>query len=177
MERPRLCYTPTTGMVRRRVLAVDSHCKWLDALKERWNHLAEIVVCTEFSAARARLFETPPPDLLVTNLRLGAFNGLHLVFLAQSANLPTRCVTYGAHNNATDLALAREAQLAGAFYEASYRLQYALPSYLQSELPDRDRRDPTVEDRRRLAFRGGRRATDLTALRMSTGESNGVLGV
>jgi len=153
-------------MVRRRVLAVDSDRKWLDALKERWNHLAEIDVCTEFSVARVRLFETPPPDLLVTNLRLGPFNGLHLVFLAQSANLPTKCLTYGAHDNATNMALAREAQLAGAFYEASYRIPYALPSYLQTDLPDRDRRDPAREDRRHT-FRGGRRATDLTEVRLT----------
>ncbi len=162
------------GMVRRRVLAVDSHRKWLDALRERWSHLAEIDVCTEFSAARTRLFEQPPPELLVTNLRLGPFNGLHLVFLAQSANLPTTCLTYGAQTNPTDLALAREAQLAGAFYEASYRLPYALPAYLQSELPERDRRDPAREDRR-STFRGGRRATDISEVRLSARQD--ILGV
>jgi hypothetical protein len=160
-------------MVRRRVLAVDSHRKWLDALRERWSHVAEIELCTEFSVARTRLFEVPPPELLVTNLRLGPFNGLHLVFLAQSANLPTTCLTYGAHTNPTDLALAREAQLAGAFYEASYRLPYALPAYLQSELPERDRRDPGREDRR-STFRGGRRSTDLTEVRLAARDILGV---
>jgi len=163
-------------MVRRRVLAVDSHRKWLDALRERWSHLAAIDVCSEFSVARARLFEVPPPDLLVSNLRLGPFNGLHLVFLAQSANLPTTCLTYGGHTNPTDLALAREAQLAGAFYEASYRLPYALPAYLQSELPARDRRDPAREDRR-STFRGGRRATDLTEVRLTARQGPNLLGV
>ena len=163
-------------MLRRRVLAVDSHKKWLDALKERWNHLAEIEVCAEFPVARTRLFDVPPPELLVTNLRLGPFNGLHLVFLAQSASLPTTCLTYGTHNNPTDLALAREAQLAGAFYEASYRLPYALPSYLQSTLPERDRRDPGREDRRGT-FRGGRRATDLTEVRLSARQDQDILGV
>src|SRR5262245_66286731 len=128
------------GMARRHVLAVDSHRKWLDALRERWSHLAAIEVCTEFSAARARLFDVPPPDLLVTNLRLGPFNGLHLVFLAQSANLPTVCLTYGAQTNQTDVALAREAQLAGAFYEASLKLQQALQAYIVGELLDSDRR-------------------------------------
>ena len=163
-------------MVRRRVLAVDSHRKWLDGLKERWSHLVEVEVCTEFSIARARLFETPPPDLLVTNLRLGPFNGLHLVYLAQSANLPTICLTYGEHKNTTDVALAREAQLAGAFYEASYRLPHALPSYLQAELPERDRRDPARVDRR-ATFRGGRRATDLTEVRLNAGHGHDTLGV
>ena len=161
------------GMVRRRVLAVDSHKKWLDALRERWNHLAEIAVCTEFSIARARLFEVPPPELLVTNLRLGPFNGLHLVFLAQSASLPTICLTYGTQTNPTDVALAREAQLAGAFYEASFKLLHALPAYIQSELPDRDRRDP-VRSVRRSWLRGGRPATDVTAVRLT---AHDILGV
>ena len=144
------------GMVRRRVLAVDSHKKWLDALRERWNHLAEIA-----------------PELLVTNLRLGPFNGLHLVFLAQSASLPTICLTYGTQTNPTDVALAREAQLAGAFYEASFKLLHALPAYIQSELPDRDRRDPVRSDRR-SSFRGGRRATDVTEVRLT---AHDILGV
>src|SRR5436853_5768611 len=116
-------------MVRRRVLAVDPDPKWLDALRQRWKHDVDLDVRSDFPAARIRLFERPPPDLLVTNLRLGPFNGLHLVFLAQSSNLPTRCLTYGAHNNPTDIALAREAQLAGAFFEAAYRLPHALPAY------------------------------------------------
>jgi len=162
-----------SGMARRHVLAVDSHRKWLDALRERWSHLAAIEVCTEFSAARARLFEVPPPDLLVTNLRLGPFNGLHLVFLAQSANLPTLCLTYGAQTNPTDVALAREAQLAGAFYEASFKVVHALPAYILSELPERDRRDPMRSDRR-SSFRGGRRATDVTELRMTAHDTLGV---
>jgi DNA-binding NtrC family response regulator len=164
------------GMVRRRVLLVDSDRKWLDAVRERWSYLAQIDVCTDFAEARTRLFEAPVPELLVTNLRLGPFNGLHLVFLAQSANLPTRCLTYGAHNNITNMALAREAQSAGAFYEASYKLPHALSSYLQSELPDRDRRDPTRDDRRGT-FRGGRRATDLTEIREIARITGDALGV
>jgi len=37
----------------------------------------EIETVADFPMARARLFATPL-DLVVTNLRLGAFNGLHL---------------------------------------------------------------------------------------------------
>jgi hypothetical protein len=159
-------------MVRRRVLAVDSHKKWLDALRERWTHLAEVEVCTEFSIARARLFEVPPPDLLVTKAP-GKRGRPKLVFLAQSANLPTTCLTYGAQTNPTDVALAREAQLAGAFYEASFKLLHALPAYIQGKLPDRDRRDPMRSDRR-SSFRGGRRATDVTEVRLT---AHDILGV
>src|ERR1700720_2366972 len=38
-----------------------------------------VVACTDFVTARKRLLEDPP-DLLVTNLRLEAYNGLHLVY-------------------------------------------------------------------------------------------------
>ena len=155
-------------MLRRRVLAVDCDRKWLDALRERWSHVAEIDTCVDFPGARVRLFDTPPIDLLITNLRLGPFNGLHLVFLAQSSHLPTRCVTYGVDKNPTDMALAREAQLAGAFYEPASHLPYAMPSYVQTPLPDRDRRDVGREDRRAI-FRGGRRAADVSDVRFNEG--------
>jgi ActR/RegA family two-component response regulator len=82
--------------------------------------------CVDFPAARAKLFATSF-DLLVSNLRLGAYNGLHLVHLVRSEpGLPTRCLVYG------DRAewLAREAQRLGAFYEFSVRLPHALPAYL-----------------------------------------------
>jgi hypothetical protein len=116
--------------------------------------------CVDFPAARAKLFTTSF-DFLVSNLRLGAYNGLHLVHLVLSEpGLPTRYLVYG------DGAqwLAREAQRLGAFYEFPVRLPHALPAYLQAlldaRLPALDRRDPGVPDRRG-AFRGGRRRADV----------------
>jgi hypothetical protein len=60
--------------------------------------------------------------------------------------------------------------LAGAFYEASFKVLHALPA--QSELPDRDRlinaqRSPQLA-------RGVRRATDVTEVRLT---AHDILGV
>lgn len=119
--------------------------------------VAQLEPCADFGAARARLV-TDAPDLLVTNLRLHAYNGLHLVLLAASTS--TRCLVYAEPD---DLMLAREAQRLGAFYERLSRLPFALPAFIKAMLPERDRRDAAVLDRR-FAFRGGRRATDLSHL-------------
>lgn len=113
-------------------------------------------VCKTFRTARAILL-SDPPSLLVTNLRLHDYNGLHLVLLAPPA---TRCVVYAATD---DLLLARETQAAGAFYERQDRLPVAVQNYLTAGLPGRDRRNVAVLDRRR-AFRGGRRCTDVANL-------------
>lgn len=148
-----------------RILLVDTDKIWLDSLRVSMEHVGDVEVCEDFPSARTRLIASPP-DFLVTNVRLGAYNGLHLVMLVASANLPTRCLTYGEHGNRTDMALAREAQRAGTFYEPSYRIAHALPAYLQSALPPRDRRQLARDDRRGT-FRGGRRVTDSALLQHS----------
>jgi DNA-binding NtrC family response regulator len=116
--------------------------------------VAGVEACTEFRAARTRLL-TEPPDLLITNLRLQAYNGLHLVHL--TAGTRTRCLVYSTYD---DLVLAREVQAAGAFFEHPLRLPLVLQSYVNAALPRRDRRDLTTLERR-TAFRGGRRSSDV----------------
>jgi len=116
--------------------------------------VADVEACTEFRDARIRLLNQPP-DLLITNLRLRAYNGLHLVHLA--AGTHTRCLVYSTYD---DLVLAREVQATGAFFEHSSRLPLVLHSYVNATLPRSDRRDLTALDRR-LAFRGGRRSADV----------------
>ena len=142
----------------RRLLLVDPDRNWLNALHDAVPPAVDVEVCVDFPTARTRLL-ADPPTLLVTKLRLGAYNGVHLVVLAASEKLPTRCLTYGERGDPTDEALGRMAQEAGAFYEPLHRLPFALPAYLRSDLPARDRRDPAREDRR-VSFRGGRRITD-----------------
>jgi DNA-binding NtrC family response regulator len=117
--------------------------------------LADLDMDASFRAARTRLF-AHPYDWLVTNVRLEAYNGLHLVHLAGSARLPVRILVY---SDRPDLSLAREAQRLGAFYESRDCVDRALAAYLRGTLPQRDRREPTVRDRR-IVFRGGRRCTD-----------------
>jgi DNA-binding NarL/FixJ family response regulator len=95
-------------------------------------------------------------DFVVSNLRLGPYNGLHLVYRTVGANAPPLCIVYTAER---DRALAREVQRAGAFYETADRLPVTLPAYLRGYVRGRDRRDPEIPDRR-ITFRGGRRCWD-----------------
>jgi DNA-binding NarL/FixJ family response regulator len=114
-----------------------------------------VLALSEFAAARHELFVCRP-DVLIANLRLGAFNGIHLAYLAKINKPDTRVMIYG-HD---DRILAREVQSAGAFYERADFVRDALTAFLHASLPAGDRRTATVTDRR-LVFRGGRRTTDL----------------
>src|SRR5438552_18003326 len=75
--------------------------------------LAHVDDCEDFQTARVHVLANAY-DWLVTNLRLRAYNGLHLVHLMANAGLSTRTIVYG---DREDASLAREAQLAGAFFE------------------------------------------------------------
>jgi hypothetical protein len=125
------------------------------SLERDFGERLAFVGCRDFHCARTHLLDSPP-DILVTNLRLIDYNGLHLVLLAQAADPRTRCIV---HTDRVDLLLIREAQANGAFFEHTSRLPHALAAYLDAPLPDHDRRDPQRFDRR-AAFRGGRRAAD-----------------
>jgi hypothetical protein len=123
----------------------------------------------DFQTARNCLLKTSP-DFLISHLRLGAYNGLHLAYLASHARLETRCLLY---DEPLDVHLAFEAQLIGAFHETTSRLRFTVPAYIRAPLPERERRAAHQVDRRGL-FRGGRRATDLTFEQLS-GFSSGLL--
>ena len=135
------------------ILLVDPDVDSLRAAQNALRFMADVEVSSKFAAARARLLSSRPPDLLVTNLRLQAYNGLHLVHMADER---TRCVVY---SDCDDLVLAREVQAAGAFYERSTQLSRTLAAYVCASLPPRDRRNLTALERRQSP-RGGRRCTD-----------------
>jgi hypothetical protein len=138
----------------RDVLLVDPNVQQMVAMITQALHgVAQVEPCSGFQEARQRLL-AKPPFALVTNLRLQAYNGVHLALLA--AMTSTRCLVYA---DWLDLVLAREVQRLGAFYERSSRLLVALPAFIEGNLPGRDRRDVRVVDRRRVP-RGGRRTTD-----------------
>ena len=107
-------------------------------------------------AARSQLL-SDAPDILVTNLRLGGYNGLHLLLLATSDGGVTRSVVY---SDRPDRYLIREAQTLGGFFERTERLPHALAGYVHSALPEKDRREGYRDDRRAV-FRGGRRSADV----------------
>lgn len=111
--------------------------------------------CDSFEAARSRI-RADSYDLLVTNVRLKAYNGLHLVYLAKLANASVPAIVY---DERTNLGLACEVQRACAFYELGHRLPLTLPRYIGAVLPPADRRNPSAFDRRQCP-RGGRRLWD-----------------
>jgi DNA-binding NtrC family response regulator len=119
---------------------------------------SRVTTCADFVSARASLRDGAF-DFLVTNLRLGAFNGLHLVYLAASACASSRSIVY---DDADDRCLAREVQNAGAFYEVRQYLPLTLTSYLRGPLPQHDRRDPNAADPGAF-LAGGRRRRDRLA--------------
>jgi DNA-binding NtrC family response regulator len=151
-------YESWASDVNKDVLLVELDRGRLHVLQRILAFRARVDPCADFVGARARLLARPP-DLLVTNSRLGAYNGLHLAYLAAAAVLPTRVVVYG---DADCVSLARETQIAGAFYVADQHIAAALPAYLAADLPPQDRRDAEQADRRQQ-LRGGRRATDSEA--------------
>jgi hypothetical protein len=118
-------------------------------------HHADVDIAGNFGDARAYL-DAAHYDLLVTNLRLGEFNGIHLAYMVNLASVPTHVLVYA---DSRDAASARDIQRAGALYEDAERLPVVLSAYIGATLPPVDRRDPLQFDRRRLA-RGGRRAWD-----------------
>jgi CheY-like chemotaxis protein/ketosteroid isomerase-like protein len=71
-----------------------------------------VQACETFEAAR-NLLVSRPFDAVVTDLRLGAFNGLHLVALAQDSNPAARVIVYTGFD---DPVLRKEAARLGASY-------------------------------------------------------------
>jgi hypothetical protein len=128
-------------------------------LKRALAGLAYVDADAAAPTARAHLLSRSY-DWLITNIRLDAYNGLHLAYLAAAGGRPRHILVYG---DLPDLPLAREAQQLGAFFECRDGIALALGSYLQSTLPVRDRRDPSHRDRRTL-FRGGRRCSDFSGV-------------
>jgi hypothetical protein len=135
---------------------VEPNLARLLLLQQLMRDVASVDGCSDFTTARTRLLQDAP-DVLMTNLRLGAHNGLHLVYLA---GVSTRSIVYMERE---DLLLLREAQRAGAFVESVERLPSSAISYVRASLPARDRRNWTILDRRRIP-RGGRRAADASVL-------------
>jgi hypothetical protein len=154
---PRWTYFCSRGAAAKVIslLLVDPDVTAAAAVVECLPASVELDVRADFPSARARL-HARPPRLLVTALRLREYNGLHLVYLAARAGLPTRSIVY---TDLPDHAAALESRTAGAFYEVRAQVALSLPSYVNALLPPSDRRDGVRFDRRHLP-RGGRRAYD-----------------
>ena len=149
-----------------RVLFVDPSADTVvTTIRQVLKGVAEVDPCADFVGAKSRLLAARP-DVLITNLRLRSYNGLHLVLFA--ATSATKSLVFAENH---DVVLAREAQRLGAFYERASRLPFSLPAFISATVPDRDRRDVAMTDRR-MVFRGGRRVTDTSRLFVTSAGSS-----
>jgi DNA-binding NtrC family response regulator len=142
--------------VTQHIVIVEPDVRRWQALRASVGGRATVDFHADFVSARASLDEGTP-SLIFTNLRLGEYNGLHLVHVLRARQAPTRAVVYG---QSDDTSLGAEARSIGAFFIPSAQLAAVLPSFIGAELPQHDRRSLACTDRRR-SKRGGRRATDL----------------
>ena len=109
-----------------RVLIVEPDIERSEQLREAVAAISVLTVCHDFVSAR-RIVLATPPDLLVTNIFLGAYNGLHLAHLVAANRFPTKVIVYSIRHDAVLVAEARDA---GAFVEDFSGLAGILPSYL-----------------------------------------------
>jgi DNA-binding NtrC family response regulator len=138
------------------LLLVEPDTGWRTRLRTVARAFASVDTCNTFREARRRLASNSYA-FLVTNIRLGPYNGLHLLSLNCETIQRLRAVAYTGRR---DIGLGREAHRACAFYETRDCLPFTLPALLCRDLPLRDRRDPAQPDRRARKPSGGRRIAD-----------------
>ena len=96
-----------------RVLVVDDEVSVLEGLAMAFESAGrEVVACRTFEDARNRLM-SEPFHCVVTDVRLGAFNGLQLAIIARSRNPATRIIVFSGFD---DPVLRGEADQIGATY-------------------------------------------------------------
>jgi hypothetical protein len=128
---------PHTGQALR-VLLVEPEAAARTVLREGIRTIARVAAYDDFWSARAGVLGGSF-DFLVTNARLGAYNGVHLVYIAGAHGVSARSIVYTGRD---DAGVACDVQDAGAFYETHDRLVVTLTAYLRGPLPQRDRRQP-----------------------------------
>jgi hypothetical protein len=120
-----------------------------------------VTTCSSFDQAQKEI-RLRGPLLVVSHAVVGSAQGVHLAEAAIRANRLARVVIYG---STADLLLARKMFNTRVFFERETFIRYSLPRYLTADLPRVDRRELRIVDRR-TTFRGGRRASDIEALRV-----------
>ena len=98
---------------RRKTLIVDDDPSLLDALQRSFTEAGEqIVACSSFSDAR-RALQTTHFDALITDVRLGEFNGLQLAFMARETYPDLTVIVFSGFD---DPVLRSEADHVGATF-------------------------------------------------------------
>jgi len=96
------------------ILIVDDDLSLLDALESALKQAGqrEVVALGAFADAR-RALHTDHFDVLITDVRLGAFNGLQLAVLARDQNPEIQLIVFSGFD---DPVLRQEAERLGAVY-------------------------------------------------------------
>ena len=89
-----------------RVLVVTPNHMVADAVIQSLPEF-ETVVRADFAAARAEL-DQHPPDFLITELRLGQYNGLHLAIRAHAHGYPVHTIIIGGPDKVLEADAKRE---------------------------------------------------------------------
>jgi DNA-binding NtrC family response regulator len=98
---------------RRKTLIVDDDASLLDALQRSFTESGEqIVACSTFADAR-RALQTTHFDALITDVRLGEFNGLQLAVIGRETYPDLRVIVFSGFD---DPVLRTEADHVGATY-------------------------------------------------------------
>ena len=122
---------------RLRILVVEDDLPLLQAVERAFQEAGEDVVCAAtFEDARAAL-RTESFDALLTDVRLGAFNGLQLAVIARDLHPDIRLIVYSGFN---DPVLRAEAERVGA--------TYLVKPIASSELLERIRRPATADEKK-----------------------------
>jgi DNA-binding NtrC family response regulator len=116
----------TDGAVKR-ILIVDDDTLLLEALERGLQfHGLEVVAQGTFESAR-RALRSESFDALLTDVRLGAFNGLHLAVEARNMHPDMRIIVFSGFD---DPVLRSEAERIGALYMVKPVTAQQLTSYL-----------------------------------------------
>jgi hypothetical protein len=119
-----------------------------------------VTTCSSFEQAEKEI-RLRGPLVVAAHAVVGSAQGVHLAQAAIRANRRAHVVIYG---SPADLVLARKMFTTRVFFEREAFIRHTLARYLTADLPGLDRREVRNLDRR-TAFRGGRRASDIEALR------------
>ena len=95
-----------------RLLIVDDDVSLLDAMQRALDSLRLVVACDSFEKAR-QILKDQTFDALITDVRLGAFNGLQLAVMARDMYPNMRLIVFSGFD---DPVLRADAEQIGAAY-------------------------------------------------------------
>lgn len=133
-----------------RLLVVNADRDRLHATEEILVSAGFLVTCASTYDQAKRGLLCSPPDLLVTDVRLGAYNGLHLVVRAHSDRPLMPAIVMDVHH---DRVLESETQNAGAVYVGKPLGPGPLVALVR-KLAEEARTEPSPASERQVPRRG-----------------------